>query len=161
MTDTTVTYVIPLATSGERERRDYGVTHRSTFVYRVWGSAAGSVHNRRSPHRVSVWDNTRRPNTAPDEWNEFTGRPGPGRWLDPSRRGTDDAVTVLLSAEPVSIDSYDTGTGTPGSGQVYGDVELKIGDRVTLVYPDGGPIENYTVTSRVGSDPVLVPVTGA
>jgi len=116
----------------------YGITHKSTTVHKVTGKRDGSY-----PHRVVVWDNTGRPNTEPDRWNEYSGKPGPGQFLDPRRKGTDEPTSILLTAEAVVIDAYGTGTGTPGSGQVYG-APLAVGQTVTLRYPDGSTA-TYTI----------------
>lgn len=101
-----------------RDTDVHGVTATSEFVYRV-----GFGFNRGFPHRVVVWDNTTRPNTDPVLRQGPCGmRGGPGAYIGPDGRGTDDTVTVWLSAESVSITNSGTNTGTPKSGQVYADV---------------------------------------
>jgi len=140
------TTIIQLAPARDDDRTAYGITHRSAHVYRVTGPG---VHNRSYPHRVTVWDNTHRPNGA---------RVGQGAYIDPSGKGTDADTTVTLAAEPVTIHASDSGTGTVASGQVYSNDALTTGQYVVLRYPDGTHSDPYRVESRPLSDPCLAPV---
>jgi hypothetical protein len=152
------TILIPLRPGSEYDRTSYGITHRSEHVYRVTGKG---VHNRSFPHRVQVWDNTVRPNTDPDQLTEFTGRVGPGAYIDPQGKGTDAATTVTTSAESIAITRTGANTGTAVSGQVYAPHTMTIGDYILLVYPDGTLSDPYVLTARPLGDPGLVPVAQA
>lgn len=151
-----MTIIIDLRDASEREREIYGITHRSAHVYEMTGAG---LHNRSHPHRVTVWNNTRRPNTRPDEWNEHSGKPGPGAYLDPRGKGTDEAVTVTTKAESIAITANGTNTGTVASGQVYAPEKLAIGAFALLRYPDGSLSDPFRVTARPLADPVLIPVS--
>lgn len=143
-----MTTIINLLEADVHAKR-YGVTHKSDAVYSVTGK---KVHNPTFPHRITVWDNTGRLNTTPDKWNEFSGKPGPGAYLDPSGKGTDaqvsftlDAESVVIAAEPVQ------------SGARYSREGLRPGDTVQLRYPDGTLSPELVVTTRYTADPVLIP----
>lgn len=148
------THVIRMVAASEN-RRSYGITHRSANVYQMTGRG---LHNRHAPHRVQVWDNTGRPNTEPDRWNDHSGKPGPGQYLDPFGKGTDSPVTVTTSAEATAITSNGTNTGTVASGQVYASDALTVGDYAVLLYPDGSTSDPYQITAQFLADPRLVPV---
>ncbi len=150
------TALISLAPGSDYDRERYGITHHSTHVFRVTGKG---VHNRSHPHRVQVWDNTLRPNTDPDRLTEFTGRVGPGAYLDPQGKGTDSPITVTTSAEAVAVTNDGRTTGTEASGQVWAPETVAIGDFVALVYPDGTMSDPYRLTARPLGDSGLTPVT--
>lgn len=150
-----MTTIIELREAKDYDRDTYGITHRSAFVYDVTGPR---LHNRHFPHRVTVWNNTVRPNTKPDEWSEYSGRPGAGRYLDPFRKGTDDEITITLGAESFGITDNGTNTGTFASGQVYAPETLQVNEFVVLKYPDGHHSDPYLIKTRPLTDPVLVPV---
>ncbi|MEV1109961.1 hypothetical protein AB0I95_15090 [Micromonospora sp. NPDC049751] len=150
------TVIVNLAEASDYKREAYGITHKGEHVYHVTGAG---LHSRSHPHRVVVWDNTGRRNFYPDRWNECSGKPGPGAWLDPNGKGTDSEVTVILDAESIVITNNGTNTGTPASGQVYAPrPHLAIGDIVIMVYPDGTPSAPYVVEARPLRDPELVPL---
>lgn len=132
----------------------YGIRFKSVHVYRMTGPG---LHNRSFPHRIAEWDNTMRLNTNPDEWSEYSGKTGPGTFVDPSGKGTDEPTSWLTSSESVAITNNGTNTGTVASGQVYADVTLKIGDQVVLAYPDGTTSAPMVLTARSLADPVLIP----
>ncbi|GIE98951.1 hypothetical protein [Paractinoplanes rishiriensis] len=149
------TVLIGMLPGSDYDRTTYGITHRSAHVFRVTGTG---VHNRCYPHRVQVWDNTGRPNTDPGRFTEFTGRVGPGAYIDPCGKGTDTPVTVTTSAEAVAVTNNGTNTGTEASGQVYAPETIAMGDVVILVYPGGLLSEPYVLTARPLGDPRLTPL---
>jgi hypothetical protein len=153
-----MTILITLLPGSDYDRERYGITHRSEHVYRVAGKG---VHNRSHPHRIQVWDNTVRPNSDPDRLTEFTGRVGPGAYIDPQGKGTDDPITVTTSAESIAITNSGRNTGTEPSGQVYAPQTLTIGDYVVLTYPDGWLSQPYVLTARPLGDPGLAPLATA
>lgn len=145
-----MTVIIELLESDTYNGEHYGITHRSRYVYHVTGP---KLHNPSAPHRLKVWDNTRRQNNAPDEYAPNRGKPGPGAYLNPDGKGTDEAASFLLSAEATVI----TNTGTVASGQVYAPETLKVGGFVVLRYPGGRLSDPYRVTPRFLADPELTP----
>jgi hypothetical protein len=150
---------IEMAVASRYDQNSYGILFISRYVYRITGRG---VHNRSHPHRIKVWDNTGRPNADPGRISEFLGRAiGPGRYIGPDGRGTDDEASATTSAESVAITNSGTNTGTVASGQVYADDSLAIGDKVMLVLPGGRmPVSALlTVTASPLSDPILVPVS--
>lgn len=144
--------VIVMADAGPNT---YGITHKSVFVYRMTGPG---LHNRYKPHRIRVWDNTNRPNNRPDTYNSMTGKPGPGAYLDPSGKGTENPISYLTAAEPTAMTNTGTNTGTVASGQVYANITLAVGDVVSLLLPDYTLLGPFTITAGPLSDPVLMPV---
>lgn len=151
-----MTKIVELNEASAYDRKHYGITYRGAFIYHVTGKG---LHNPTSPHRVTVWDNTVRPNTDPDAYSQYSGKAGPGAYLDPSRKGTDEPVSVYLGAESTIITANGTNTGTKASGQVYADETLEVGGFVLLRYPDGTLSNPFRVTARPVSDPVLIPVS--
>lgn len=149
------TVIIPLRRATDYERESYGITYRSEFVYSMTGPG---LHNPHSPHRITVWDNTVRPNTEPWKYNQYSGKPGAGRYLSPDRKGTDLTTSVLTSAESTTIASHGSNTGTPASGQVYAAKALAIAGFAVLQYPDGALSDPFVVASRSLNDPELIPV---
>lgn len=144
-------------TVGSDNDQTYGIRLRSAHVYRISGKG---THNPNFPHRINVWDNTIRPNTDPERFVPALGRKvGPGAFIDPHGHGTDDMLTVMTSAEATAITNNGTNTGSVASGQVYADTRLTIGDRVVLVFPDGGLSRVYTITARPLANPDLIPVS--
>jgi hypothetical protein len=133
---------IQMVTASERQQ-SYGIRFVSPLLYDVAGPG---LHNPSLGHLVQVWDNTGRENTTPDTWNQFVGKPGPGRYLSPDGKGTDEARTVLLSAQPDMITSPPTLTA-------YGDGVLRVGDDVRLVID--GAASDYRITARSLADPEL------
>lgn len=116
-------------------RQQYGITHLSRHVFQT---SRGS-----HPTRVQVWCNTGRPNPRNGEPVRF-GEYGPidggrGAYLDPGRKATDAAYSILLSPESVAITSNGTNTGTEASGQVYAPSDTRIveNDTLVLALPDG------------------------
>lgn len=146
------TLIVDLVEASEYDQKLYGITHRSRHVYRV----GPHMHNALYPHRVQVWDNTRRPNTDPERF--VSGRKvGPGAYVAPDGSGTDCEVSIVASAEPISIDRYGTGTGTEASGQVWADGGLGRGNFVVLRYPSG-ELSDPLVLRVCARDIELVPV---
>jgi hypothetical protein len=141
-----------------RNSNSYGITHQSTHVYRTSGGRFQSPH---SPHRVVVWSNAHRLNPHPGEVRptEFGSIGGEGKYLDPHNKGTDDPVTIILTAECSVISAHGNGTGMPASGQVFAAEPLAVGDVVHLRYPDGTVSAGYVVTARPLADPELLPVS--
>jgi hypothetical protein len=112
----------------------YGILGRSRFIY--------SGRHGSGPLRVIVWSNVNRPNPGETRWNAYGSVGGNGRYLDPHNKGTDAAITVLISPEATMITAERTGTGHPLSGQVWAPdhKSLVAGDTLTLVMPDGSVI---------------------
>lgn len=138
--------IIRLKDAGQNS---YGQVFKSEQVFVVTGK---DVRNKTFPHTVIVWDNTGRLNTEPDKWFPHTGQPGPGKYLDPSRKGTDAERTLTLTSGPVVIAARRI-EGEPGYGE-----PLQAGDKVRLQYPDGTVTEEFEVQARRWDDPVLVEV---
>lgn len=159
------THIIPVLPTSD-DRRRYGITHQSALVYRVMNApgerrVSFRLHNPEYPHRILVWDNTGRPNTDPETRDEHGRNAGPGRYLDPSRKGTDAETTVRLSSESTAISPNRSrpATGDPRSGQQYAqDVVLTVGDYVILESTEGLS-EPYVIRTRPLADPELVPVS--
>lgn len=152
-----MTTIIDLRAATAYEADSYGITARSSYVYLITGKG---LHNRNSPHRITVWDNTVRPNPHPGQtrWTEFGQIGGDGQYLDPNNKGTDEPVSVTTSAEATVITAHGANTGTEASGQVYADETLTVGETVRLRHPDGTLSGPYVVTTRPLADPDLVPV---
>lgn len=119
-------------------RAHYGIRYLSRYVFRT---SRGS-----HPTRVVYWDNTGRENPRNGEPVRF-GEYGPidgghGKYLDPHRRATDAAVSILLSPEASAITNNGTNTGTEASGQVYASAGAVIreGDHLHLVWPSGARV---------------------
>jgi hypothetical protein len=133
-------FVIQMTAS--TDNNTYGITHRSTFVYRVAGST--------SPTRIVAWSNLNRPNPRdgqPVEWTKYGKKDGGnGAYLDPQNNATDSETTVLITPEAGVISAHGNGTGTAASGQVYAtqNSPIRTGDVLALVYPDGN-VELRTV----------------
>lgn len=153
------TAIIPLKAATEYRTESYGVLFEGMFVHRVTGKG---LHNRSYPHRVVVWDNTRRPNPRNGEpvrygqYGKLDG--GDGKYLDPNHNATDAEQTFILDAECISITADRTGTGHPQSGQVYAPVELEVGQYVVLIYPDGTTSDPMVIKARPLADPELAPL---
>lgn len=130
----------------ERHEVRHGIVYVSTTLHEVTGRG---VHSRHYNHSVTVWDNTNRLNTDPDQYRAH-GKAGPGTYVDPSGKGTDSAMTALLLAKPTAISAH-AHLVTPMGGL------LTIGEQVTLVFPSGAR-QDFVVTARSLSDPELVPV---
>lgn len=137
----------------------YGILYRSEFMYRVAGKG---LHNPSSPHRITVWCNTGRPNPHPGEirYTDFGAIGGDGAYLNPNNVATDDEITVLTGAESTVITNNGTNTGTVAAGQVYAQDVLHVGNTVTLVTP-GGDSKEYVLTAIPLRDPVLIPVSAS
>ncbi len=158
------THILPVLPASDYDRENYGIKDRSALVYRVQNQpgerrAVKRLHNPEYPHRVAVWDNTIRPNTDPESWSDHAGRVGPGRYVSPSRKGTDAEWSVYLSAESMGIspNRSQPDTGDIRSGQMYADEILTVGDHVVLQSPEGMS-ETYVITIRPLADPELVPL---
>jgi hypothetical protein len=137
---------IDLIPASDYYTEHYGQLFESVTRHTVTGK---NVHNRSFPHRIAVWDNTRRPNTDPTR--RVDGRPvGEGRYVDPFGRGTDADRSFLLSAQSIVIAA--TPTERPERGET-----LTVGDTVQLRYPDGTVSGPMTVTSGFLADPGLIP----
>ena len=142
--------VIRLAYATDYDREQSGITHRSEFIYRISGR-----NTSRDPHRVLVWDNTVRENSpdhphkyGPDAPGAFgVGKIGPGKYVSPKRKGTDEPVSFTWQRECSVITNNGTNTGTPASGQVWSPITLSVGDTVILAYPDG----SQSIPMRIGS----------
>lgn len=157
------THIIPMTNGSDYEMQEYGVEYRSTFVYETSGRG---FHNLHFPHRFKVWNNTVRPNEAPVYGPDAPGsmgygKIGPGKYVDPERKGTDEKYNYRVGSESISITNSGTNTGTEASGQVWSPLPapLTIGDVIILQFPDGSLSEPFKLTSRVSSDPQLVPMT--
>ena len=153
------TALVLMKDADDYHREHYGIRYVSTFVHRITGKG---LHNRNSPHRIKVWDNTRRPNPRngePVRYGEY-GRidGGDGQYLDPNNIATDDDLSYLTSAEATAITSNGTNTGTVASGQVYAPTALAVGQFVVLMYPDGMLSDPMILTARPLRDPELIPV---
>lgn len=153
------TAIILMAEGSAYDQESYGIRYRSLFVYRVQGKG---LHNSGYPHRIKVWDNTRRPNPRngePVRYGQY-GRldGGDGQYLDPNHIATDAELSYLTSSESVAITSNGTNTGTRASGQVYAPEPLTVGQFVVLLYPDGTTSDPMVLTARPLQDPELVPV---
>jgi hypothetical protein len=154
------TAIIPMKAARKDRQDSYGVLFEGMFVYDVTGKG---LHSRHHPHRVVVWDNTRRPNPRNGEpvrygqYGKLDG--GDGKYLDPSRNATDAEQTIILDAESIAITSNGTNTGTAASGQVYGPVTLTVGQYVVLIYPDGTTSDPLVITARPLRDPELLPIS--
>jgi hypothetical protein len=140
---------------GSASDAGYGILFVSDYVYPITGRG---VHNPEHPHRIQVWDNTIRPNTNPDEPTQSGGKRGPGRYISPDGKGTDNPISVLAAAEVKVWDRYGTSTGTPGSGQQFEPVMLRPGSFVVLAGPTGALSDPMQVTARSLADPELVPL---
>ena len=125
---------VQLRPASPDRRKSYGVMWEGTTVHRCTGP---NVHNPGYPHRVHVWDNTRRP--QPD---------GTG-WLDPHNDSTSRAVSVLLESESICI------ADPPIERDPYGP-SLRPGDEIGLVLPDGQVIGPLTIETGFLRDPELV-----
>ena len=149
--DECVTIVLQDTRSDRREF--YGITHEGVVRHTVTGPG---LHNRSFPHRVQVWSNTGRPNPHPGEvrWTEYGSIGGPGQYLDPRNKGTDDPATVYLASESVGI--YAVYTEEDRRRAMEGE-PLRVGQRVRLLYPDGTLSEPYVITAGHLSDPSLIP----
>lgn len=150
MTVTTATTVIELRQADARRAADYGVIFESGTVHKVTGK---NVHNPSFPHRVQVWDNTRRPNLYPDRWNQYSGCPGAGRYVDPNGKGTDFELTILLAAECMVIASEGCDPGVKTYGRT-----LALGERIQLQFPNGVLSGEFELKTRRAHDPHLEPV---
>lgn len=151
MSNTTTNPTIDLALASEYRRTTYGVEYESTTLHKMTGKG---LHNPSFPHRIDVWDNTRRPNPRNGQPVRF-GDYGPvdggnGRYLGPDRRATDDEQTFTVSAQSVML------AARPVERAPYG-ADLAVGQTVTVRYPDGRTVD-MVVTARQLADPVLVPV---
>jgi hypothetical protein len=134
--------------------QSYGIMFESKYVHTVKGS-----RNREYPHRIKIWANMFRKNPHPGEirYTDFGSIGGEGKYLDPQNRGTDEPVSVLMSAEAIVITNSGSNTGTIASGQVYGE-DLAMGDTVTLKLPNGTIHGPYVIEARPLHDPHLTPV---
>ena len=112
------------------------------------------VRNAGHPHIVTVWRNL--PNDDPTKrfnYPDMTPMPpvGPGKFVGPDGRGTDDEITVTLSPRALVID----GRKHPRVG------EVALGEVVELTTPDGSFGGRFEIVSRTSElhDPILKPVT--
>ncbi len=136
--------IIELEYTSQYETDSYGIAYRSSKVHEVKGQS----HNRNFPHRLTVWSNVNRPNKWPEgEWTNFGFRGGPGKYVDPSNKGTDAELSFTISAEASVISAHGDGTGTAASGQVWGEV-LSVGDVVMLRTPAGGEYGPFEITNH-------------
>jgi hypothetical protein len=146
--------VIEMSVASDYQQTTYGILFESTFVHEI----PEDRNNRSYPHRFKVWSNVNRPNKWPEgEWTDFGFRGGPGAYVDPNNKGTDEAMSVTISTEAMCISAHGDSTGTKASGQVWGDV-VHAGDVVTLRTPDGDNIGPYTVTFHRFNGLSLTPV---
>ena len=157
------THVVPLSDGSEYDFTHYGILFRSTFVYETNGSA---FPNSSFPHRFTVWNNSVRPNEGPlygpDAKGPMgVGKIGPGAYVDPHRKGTDELYSYLIGSESTVITNNGTNTGTAASGQVWcptlegGHAFLAEGDVIIFSYPRGGLSEPFKLSSTPYSGPML------
>ncbi len=145
----TVEIALKAATAYRTEH--YGISFEGATLHNVTGRG---VHNPSFPHSVTVWDNTVRPNSEPEFFNSFIGRKtGPGRYVDPSGRGTDNPTTIIFGSESVVISAV-----PDPDRKAYGS-PIKINDTVRLILPNGDTMGEYVVTARFLDSPILVPIS--
>lgn len=129
-------HTIALTAPSAYEARTYNILGQSAYVYRT---SKGSY-----PTRVVFWDNIGRVQAD-------------GTFLDPGNRPTTERRSLFLSPESVTIDAYGTGTGTAGSGQVYGDGVIRPGDTVTVLAADGENLGRFTAVFTNNGHGYLAP----
>lgn len=152
------TVIVPLRAASEYESATYRILSRSEFVYHMAGAG---LHNRHSPHRITLWDNTGKPNPdngGPIKYGDYGPLPtgGNGAYIGPDNRATDFPLSVTTSAESTVITNNGTNTGTVASGQVYAPETLAIGDVVIFRLPDGTLSDPWRIRERSLSDPDLI-----
>lgn len=146
--------VIQLTDAGNYNRTNYGILFESTFVHEI----PEDKHNRSYPHRFKVWSNLNRPNQWPEgQWTDFGFRGGPGKYVDPNNKGTDEPSSFTISTEAMCISAHGDSTGTKASGQVWGDV-VHVDDTVTLRTPAGHEYGPFTVTFHRFNGLSLTPI---
>jgi len=139
--------IIGLRQSTDYEATQYDIVYRSAAVHRI----RKAKHNRNALFRITVWNNTNRPNTCPEgKWTDFGRYGGPGKYLGPDNIGTDSEISVTTAAQAVVIAS------TPIARQAEGDT-LEVGQLVLLQTPEGELMGPYTIAEKALHDPHLEP----
>lgn len=126
--------VVEMVQASEYHRKEYGIMYESARVFRVNGKG---LYNPGHPHRITVWDNTVRPNGN-----------GEGRYIAPDGKGTDDLVTITVDAQAMAS----------GDSINYSAVVLTLGQALRLFGPGDEISSHYEIRARKMADPILVPI---